>query len=97
MGWTDVRGIWYWKDLLDEASVDPNSLKTWDGYIAAAKQLNSVLRPKGIEGVHLTGAGHSPDLWYPYLWMLGGNILQEREGHPTKGTYCFLLLTTAKE
>jgi len=87
--WTDVRGIWYWKDLLDEASVDPNSLKTWDGYIAAAKQLNSVLRPKGIEGVHLTGAGHSPDLWYPYLWMLGGNILQEREGHPTKGTYWF--------
>ena len=87
--WTDVRGIWYWKDLLDEASVDPNSLKTWDGYIAAAKQLNSVLRPKGIEGIHLTGAGHSPDLWYPYLWMLGGNILQEREGHPTKGTYWF--------
>ncbi|HZD34218.1 MAG TPA: extracellular solute-binding protein [Nitrososphaeraceae archaeon] len=87
--WTDVRGIWYWKDLLKEASVDPNSLKTWDGYIAAAKQLNSVLRPKGIEGIHLTGAGHSPDLWYPYLWMLGGNILQEREGHPTKGTYWF--------
>jgi multiple sugar transport system substrate-binding protein len=30
---TDIRGIWYWKDMLDEASVDPNSLKTWDGYI----------------------------------------------------------------
>ena len=29
--WTvaDVRGMWYWKDLLTEASVDPNSLKTW--------------------------------------------------------------------
>jgi multiple sugar transport system substrate-binding protein len=87
--WTDIRGIWYWKDLLEEASVDPNSLKTWDGYIAAAKQLNSALRPKGIEGVHLTGAEHSPDLWYPYLWMLGGDILQQRGGHPTKGTYWF--------
>jgi multiple sugar transport system substrate-binding protein len=87
--WTDVRGIWYWKDLLDEAGVDPNSLKTWDGYIAAAKQLNSILRSKGIEGIHLTGAGHSPDLWYPYLWMLGGDILQQREGHPTKGNYWF--------
>ena len=37
--WTvaDARGIWYWKDLLQEAGVDPNSLKTWDGYITAAK------------------------------------------------------------
>jgi multiple sugar transport system substrate-binding protein len=87
--WTDVRGIWYWKDLLDEANVDPNSLKTWDGYIESAKKLNSVLRTKGIEGVHLTGASHSPDLWYPYLWMLGGEIVQLKGGHPTKGNYWF--------
>ena len=87
--WTDIRGIWYWKDMLDGAGVDSNSLKTWDGYIAAAKKLNSVLEPKGIEGVHLTGAGHSPDLWYPYLWMLGGDILERKDGHPTKGNYWF--------
>ena len=74
---------------MNEAGVDPKSLETWDGYIAAAKKLNTVLRPQGIEGVHLTGASHSPDLWYPYLWMLGGNILEQREGHPTKGTYWF--------
>src|ERR671933_2008936 len=49
---TDVRGIWYWKDLLNQANVDPNMLRTWGGYIAAAKKLNSVLRPQGIEGVH---------------------------------------------
>ena len=36
--WTDVRGMWYWKDLLNKAGVDPNSLKTWDGYIASAKK-----------------------------------------------------------
>ena len=87
--WTDDRGIWYWKDLLNEAGVDAKSLGTWDGYIAAAKKLNSVLRPQGIEGVHLTAASHSPDLWYPYLWMLGGDIVQLREGHPTKGEYWF--------
>ena len=46
--WTDIRGIWYWKDLLGKASVNPHSLKTWDGYIAAAKKLNTVLRPQGI-------------------------------------------------
>jgi multiple sugar transport system substrate-binding protein len=87
--WTDVRGIWYWKDLLQKAGVDPNLLKTWDGYIEAAKKLNRVLRPEGIEGVHLVGAVHSPDLWYPYLWMLGGEILQQKAEHPTKGVYWF--------
>ena len=54
--WTDVRGIWYWKDMLEESGVDPRSLMTWEGYIDAARKLNSVLRPQGIEGVHLTGA-----------------------------------------
>lgn len=57
---TDVRGTWYWKDLLNQANVDPDMLKTWDGYIAAAKKLNTVLRPQGIEGVHLTGASQFP-------------------------------------
>src|SRR5919109_1081470 len=87
--WTDVRGIWYWKDMLSQAGVDPNSLKTWDGYIASAKKLNSILRPQGIEGVHLTAASHSPDLWYPYLWMLGGEIIKQKNGHLTKGAYWF--------
>ena len=54
-----------------------------------AKKLNTVLRPQGIEGVHLTGASHSPDLWYPYLWMLGGDILKMKSGHPTRGSYWF--------
>ena len=86
---TDVRGTWYWKDLLNQANVDPDMLKTWDGYIAAAKKLNTVLRPQGIEGVHLTGASHSPDVWYPYLWMLGGAILESKPGHPTKDFYWY--------
>ena len=79
--WTvaDARGIWYWKDLLQQAGVDPTSLKTWDGYIEAAKKLNQNLRPQGIEGIHLVGAGHSPDIeFFPYLWMLGGAIIENR-------------------
>lgn len=87
--WTDVRGLYYWKDLFSQASVDPSLLSTWDGYLEAAKKLNTFLRPKGIEGAHLTGASHSPDLWYPYLWMLGGNIVEMKSGHPTKGLYLF--------
>jgi multiple sugar transport system substrate-binding protein len=87
--WTDVRGIWYWKDLLNKSGVNPNSLKTWDGYVASAKKLNEMLRPEGIEGVHLVGAEHSPDMWYPYLWILGGDILNFKPGHPSKGAYWF--------
>jgi multiple sugar transport system substrate-binding protein len=90
--WTvaDLRGMWYWKDLLNKAGVDPNSLQTWDGYIASAEKLNAALRPQGIEGTHLVAAGHSPDMsFYPYLWMLGGDIIKEKDGHPTKGTYWF--------
>jgi multiple sugar transport system substrate-binding protein len=88
--YVSARGMWYWKDLLNKSGVDPNSLKTWDGYIASAKKLNAVLRPQGIEGVHLVGASHSPDIeFYPYLWMLGGEILRQKSGHPTKGTYWF--------
>jgi multiple sugar transport system substrate-binding protein len=87
--WTDVRGIWYWKDMLQQAGVDPESLKTWDGYISAAVKLKDFFGDRINQGVHLIGAPHARDLWYPYLWMLGGEILELREGHPTKGVYWF--------
>jgi multiple sugar transport system substrate-binding protein len=86
---TDVRGMWYWKDMLSQANVDPNSLKTWVGYISSAKKLNSELQGQGVQGIHLVGAGHSPDIWYPYLWMQGGEIIRQKEGHPSKGFYWF--------
>ncbi|MGH7909913.1 MAG: extracellular solute-binding protein, partial [Thermodesulfobacteriota bacterium] len=87
--WTDVRGMWYWKDMLERADVEPNSLRTWDGYIESAKKLDSALKGEVIQSVHLVGADHSPDMWYPYLWMLDGDILEKREGHPTRGSYWF--------
>ncbi|MFL6372578.1 MAG: extracellular solute-binding protein [Nitrososphaera sp.] len=88
--WTDIRGIWYWKDMLQEAGVDPESLKTWDGYISAAVKLKDHFGDRVIQGVHLSGAsGFDVDMWYPYLWMLGGDILELRQGHPTKGVYWF--------
>lgn len=84
--WTDVRGMWYWKDLLSNAGVDPNSLQTWDGYISSLKKINNAYKEQGIKGgFALCGATE----WYPYLWMLGGNILIMKDGHPTKGTYWF--------
>jgi multiple sugar transport system substrate-binding protein len=87
--WTDVRGMWYWKDMLQEAGIDPESLKTWDGYISAGVKLDDHFGDRITQGVHLRNAPHQPDMWYPYLWMLGGEILELREGHPTKGVYWF--------
>lgn len=84
--WTDVRGIWYWKDLLNNARVDPNSLKTRAGYIESAKKLNESLKTQNIQGI---GLDCGASLWYPYLWMLGGEIIKMKGGHPTKGTYWF--------
>ena len=87
--WTDVRSIWYWKDLLNNSDVDPNSLKTWDGYIESAIKLNDALKGKGIQAVELVGGPGSPNEWFPFLWMLGGDILENRQGHPTKDRYWF--------
>ena len=87
--WTDIRSMWYWKDLMNKAGVNPESLKTWDGYLTGSKALSNALKDQGIQSMHLVGASHSPDMWYPYLWMLGGEILKLKSGHPTKGTYWF--------
>jgi multiple sugar transport system substrate-binding protein len=87
--WTDVRSIWYWKDLLSKAGVEPESLKTWNGYIASAKKLNEALKDQGTQGVELIGGPSSQNEWYPYLWMLGGSIVENRPNHPTKEHYWF--------
>jgi multiple sugar transport system substrate-binding protein len=87
--WTDIRSIWYWKDHLNQTGVDPNALKTWDGYIQSAKKLDSALEQRKIHGVELVGGPGSQNEWYPFLWMLGGNILQYKLGHPMKGSYWF--------
>ena len=94
--WTDVRGIWYWKDILKKSNVSPDSLRTWEGYLEAAKKINSTIQAEKEEGtstlvqpMHLNGDVNAPDVWYPYLWMLGGSIVENRPGHPTKDSYWF--------
>jgi multiple sugar transport system substrate-binding protein len=95
--WTDVRGIWYWKDILNKSNVNPDSLKTWNGYLASIKKINNTIQAAEKEGnntliqpMHLNGdVGTAVDMWYPYLWMLGGSIVESRPGHPTKDLYWF--------
>jgi len=87
--WTDVRAMWYWKDILNQSGINPQSLSTWDGYLEASKKIGDSTKGKGIEAMHLVGASHSPDMWYPYLWMQGGEIVKQKTGHPENGTYWF--------
>lgn len=87
--WTDVRAMWYWKDILNQSGVNPESLSTWDGYLEGSKKIGNSTKGKGIETMHLVGASHSPDMWYPYLWMQGGEIVKQKTGHPENGTYWF--------
>lgn len=87
--WTDVRAMWYWKDILNQSGVNPQSLSTWDGYLEASKKIGDSTKGKGIEAMHFVGASHSPDMWYPYLWMQGGEIVKQKTGHPENGTYWF--------
>ena len=87
--WTDVRAMWYWKDILNQSGVSPESLSTWDGYLEASKKVANSTKGKGMEAMHLVGASHSPDMWYPYLWMQGGEIVKQKTGHPENGTYWF--------
>ena len=62
----------------------PESLKTWNGYIMSAKKLSEVLRPQGIEGTELICGNNSANMWYPFLWMLGGEIVKVQGGAPNK-------------
>jgi multiple sugar transport system substrate-binding protein len=87
--WTDVRAMWYWKDILNQSGVNPDSLSTWDGYLEATKKIKNSTNRQGMEAMHLVGASHSPDMWYPYLWMQGGEIVKQKTGHPENGTYWF--------
>jgi multiple sugar transport system substrate-binding protein len=87
--WTDVRGMWYWKDLLNQAGIRPDSLRTWDGYISAARKIDNVLNGTVVQSVHLSGVDTAVDMWYPYLWIQGGAIVESRPGHPTRDFYWF--------
>ena len=58
------------------------------GILTAAGKLEGLKR-NGTESMYLVAASHSPDLWYPYLWMLGGSIAEYKDNHPKRGSYWF--------
>jgi multiple sugar transport system substrate-binding protein len=73
--WTDARVMWFWKDLVDEAGVDPTTdLVTWEGYLEGCKKLDTALSGDQVSGCLLIGQPWIADWTYPYVWMSGGEI-----------------------
>jgi multiple sugar transport system substrate-binding protein len=73
--WTDARVMWFWKDLVDKAGIDPTSdLVTWQGYLEGCQKLDSALAADQVSGCLLIGQPWIADWTYPYVWMGGGSI-----------------------
>lgn len=73
--WTDARVLWYWKDLVDEAGVNPDAdMRTWDGYVESCQSMDEALSDQGIEGCLLIGQPWIADWTLPYVWMNGGDL-----------------------
>lgn len=75
--WTDARVLWYWKDLVDKAGVDPAAdMTTWDDYLDSCQKLDAALAGDAIEGCLLIGKSWIADWTLPYVWMSGGDLGQ---------------------
>jgi lactose/L-arabinose transport system substrate-binding protein len=64
--------LYYRKDLFEKAGIDPNSLKTWDDFISAGKQLQSK-----VSGVSMTAYGDDYDMYEMFLNELGGSYVTD--------------------
>ncbi|WP_339314272.1 ABC transporter substrate-binding protein [Paenibacillus sp. FSL R10-2734] len=76
----DAIGLYYDKDVLSAAGVEPP--KTWDEFRAAAKQLTTVDR-NGLVVSPIRGGYQNYEFW-PFLWAAGGNVLDDSG---TKSTF----------
>ena len=73
--WTDARVLWYWKDLVQQAEIDPaTEMTTWQEYLDGCQKLNSALAADQVAGCLLIGQPWIADWTYPYVWMKNGDI-----------------------
>jgi multiple sugar transport system substrate-binding protein len=76
--YTDVRTFMWNKELFKQAGLDPEvPPKTWDEMISMAKQIQD--KVPGVSGIGFPAAAQegTADRWYPYLFMTGGQILND--------------------
>src|SRR5918994_1816534 len=54
--WTDARVMWYWKDLVAAAGIDPaTDMATWQSYLESCQKLDEAVSDQGASGCLLIG------------------------------------------
>jgi multiple sugar transport system substrate-binding protein len=78
--YTDVRTFMWNKEVFKQAGLDPEvPPKTWDELISMAKQVQD--KVPGVSAIGFPAAAQegTADRWYPYLFMTGGQILDDAQ------------------
>src|SRR5690348_8440435 len=86
--WTDARALYYNKDLLEKAGLDPaKPPATWADIEAAAAKLTTKDSGGNYSQLGFVSTWGNPPgflVWYLYAWQLGGDLTSD-DG--TKATY----------
>jgi lactose/L-arabinose transport system substrate-binding protein len=70
-------GLYYRKDLFEEAGIGPEALATYDGFIEAGKELSSALDGVSMTGLDVGGQGTNPSDYTIFLNQQGGQFLTD--------------------
>lgn len=80
---TDVRLIYWNKELMRKLGIKNVVIKTWDDVKKYAKMIKEKehLLPEGVKPVGFMAGNseHTNSRWYDYLWAAGGDILTKDE------------------
>jgi multiple sugar transport system substrate-binding protein len=76
----DVRPMFYRTDVFAQAKVDPKTIGTWDGYLAALEKIKAakikhqgeLVAPIGFPGKNDWNVVHN---FAPWIWSAGGDFL----------------------
>jgi multiple sugar transport system substrate-binding protein len=73
--WTDARVMWYWKDLVEAAGIDPaTDMATWQSYLESCQKIDEAVSDQNASGCLLIGQQWIADWTFPYVWMSQGDI-----------------------
>jgi multiple sugar transport system substrate-binding protein len=82
-GTTDVRLIYWNKELMAKVGIEEVKIETWDDVKKYAELIKAKedLLPEGVKPVGFMAGGteHTNSRWYDYVWTAGGDILSADE------------------
>lgn len=70
-------GVWYRTDYYEQAGIDVESIKTWDDFIAAGKQLQAAVEGVNMVAFDTVGSDPNPSTWMLLMNQLGGRYMDE--------------------